>query len=176
MSRAFTRESDLPVPLPERPSGAGPNYLTARGADALRQRLAAAEAERQRLQASDDRAADPAALAAIGRDLRWLQARLSATVVVDVRSQPRDRVAFGATVSAEDDAGVMHLAVASGVPTAGLFSITDLATYAPCGSGHFALDTRGQTPLEAAATLATRCGPLLPAGARADAGATDQAG
>ena len=108
MSRAFTRESDLPVPLPERPSGAGPNYLTARGADALRQRLAAAEAERQRLQASDDRAADPAALAAIGRDLRWLQARLSATVVVDVRSQPRDRVAFGATVSAEDDAGVMH--------------------------------------------------------------------
>ena len=68
------------------------------------------------------------------------------------------------------DCGVMHLAAAAGVPTAGLFSVTDLATYAPYGDGHFALDTRDQTPLEVAAALATRCEPLC-----ADAGTSDVA-
>ncbi len=74
------------------------------------------------------------------------------------------------------DCGVMHLAVASGVPTAGLFSVTDLATYAPCGNGHFAFETRNQTALEVAATLVTRCEPLRPADAGVDAGTVDQAG
>lgn len=74
------------------------------------------------------------------------------------------------------DCGVMHLAVASGVPTAGLFSVTDLATYAPCGNGHFALETGNQTALEVATTLATRCESPGPANARVDAGAADQVG
>jgi ADP-heptose:LPS heptosyltransferase len=74
------------------------------------------------------------------------------------------------------DCGVMHLAVASGVPTAGLFSVTDLATYAPCGDGHFALETGNRTAFEVATTLATRCESLRPADARVDAGAADQAG
>ncbi len=108
MSRAFTRESDAPARLPDRPLSPHPNYVTARGLAQLRQRLAAAEAERQRLQAGSDRAADAAALAAVERDLRWLQARLTLAIVVDVTSQPRDRVAFGATVSAEDAEGILH--------------------------------------------------------------------
>lgn len=74
------------------------------------------------------------------------------------------------------DCGVMHLAVAAGVPTAGLFSVTDLATYAPCGDGHFALDTHGQTPLAVAATLTARCEPLRRAEPRAGGVAADQAG
>lgn len=40
------------------------------------------------------------------------------------------------------DCGVMHLAVASGTPTLGLFSITDPAKYAPYGGGNMAIDTR----------------------------------
>lgn len=72
------------------------------------------------------------------------------------------------------DCGVMHLAVASGVPTAGLFSATDLPTYAPYGDGHFALDTRDRTPPEVAAELAARCEPLRRAGA--GGGTADQTG
>lgn len=44
------------------------------------------------------------------------------------------------------DCGVMHLASAAGVPTCGLFSVTDPRTYAPYGRASQALDTRGQTP------------------------------
>ncbi|MEO9077874.1 MAG: glycosyltransferase family 9 protein [Rhodanobacter sp.] len=39
------------------------------------------------------------------------------------------------------DCGVMHLAVASGTPTLGLFSVTDPAKYAPYGDTNAALDT-----------------------------------
>ncbi len=108
MSRAFTRESDLPEALPERPLSPHPNYVTGRGLAQLRQQLAAAESERERLQAASDRAADAAALAAVERDLRWLHARLATAIAVDATAQPRDRVAFGAAVCAEDDAGVIH--------------------------------------------------------------------
>ena len=108
MSRAFTRESDAPAALPERPLSAHPNYVTARGLAQLRERLAAVTAERARLQAASDRAADAAALAAVERDLRWLQARLATAIAVDAATQPHDRVAFGAAVSAEDDEGVTH--------------------------------------------------------------------
>ncbi len=108
MSRAFTRESDLPVALPERPLSPHPNYVTARGLAQLRQRFAAAESERTRLQLASERAADAAALAAVERDLRWLQARLATVIAVDAAAQPRDRVAFGAAVRAEDDAGGTH--------------------------------------------------------------------
>lgn len=44
------------------------------------------------------------------------------------------------------DCGVMHLASAAGVPTCGLFSVTDPRTYAPYGHASQALDTCGQTP------------------------------
>lgn len=48
------------------------------------------------------------------------------------------------------DCGIMHLAVAAGIPTAGLFSITDSAKYAPYGSGGGAIDTPGKTHAEIA--------------------------
>ena len=44
------------------------------------------------------------------------------------------------------DCGVMHLASASGTPTIGLFSVTDVSKYAPYGHGSRALDTNGKSP------------------------------
>ncbi|MHA6205975.1 glycosyltransferase family 9 protein [Dyella soli] len=48
------------------------------------------------------------------------------------------------------DCGVMHLAVASKVPTVGMFSVTDASVYAPYGLGSCPLLTRGMSAQEAA--------------------------
>ncbi len=51
------------------------------------------------------------------------------------------------------DCGVMHLAVASKVPTVGLFSVTDASVYAPYGSGCCSLLTTGRSPQDAASQV-----------------------
>lgn len=56
------------------------------------------------------------------------------------------------------DCGVMHLARASGVSTIGLFSVTDMAKYAPYGDGSCAIDTNGKTPEQVAQRAATAMG------------------
>ncbi len=48
------------------------------------------------------------------------------------------------------DCGVMHLAVASGTPTLGLFKATCSKKYGPCGQGHTAIDTRTMLAAEVA--------------------------
>jgi ADP-heptose:LPS heptosyltransferase len=48
------------------------------------------------------------------------------------------------------DCGVMHLASASGTPTLGLFSVSDVMKYAPYGNGSQALVTGGKTPEQVA--------------------------
>ena len=48
------------------------------------------------------------------------------------------------------DCGVMHLAVASGTPTLGLFSVTSAAKYGPYGPANSAIDTRRLSPAEVA--------------------------
>lgn len=48
------------------------------------------------------------------------------------------------------DCGVMHLAVASRVPTIGMFCVTDSSVYAPYGKGSCALPTHGLSPGETA--------------------------
>lgn len=48
------------------------------------------------------------------------------------------------------DCGIMHLASASGTPTIGLFSVTDVSKYEPCGRGSRALVTNGKSPEEIA--------------------------
>ena len=70
------------------------------------------------------------------------------------------------------DCGVMHLARASGIPTIGLFSVTDLAKYSPYGDGSCAIDTNGKSPEQEALLAATAMGvvrggdrqPVRPAG------------
>ncbi len=51
------------------------------------------------------------------------------------------------------DCGVMHLAVASKVPTVGLFCVTDSSVYAPYGLGSRALSTCDLSPGEVAARI-----------------------
>jgi ADP-heptose:LPS heptosyltransferase len=48
------------------------------------------------------------------------------------------------------DCGVMHLAVASCVPTVGMFCVTDASVYAPYGRGNSSLPTQGLTAREVA--------------------------
>ncbi len=48
------------------------------------------------------------------------------------------------------DCGVMHLAVASGTPTIGMFSVTDARIYGPYGSHNAHLVTQGLSPEQAA--------------------------
>ncbi|WP_458070472.1 glycosyltransferase family 9 protein [Rhodanobacter sp. BL-MT-08] len=48
------------------------------------------------------------------------------------------------------DCGVMHLAVASGTPTIGMFSVTDAKIYGPYGSHNAHLVTQGMSPQQAA--------------------------
>ena len=101
MSRAFTRESDTPEALPERALSAHPNYVTAYGLAQLRARAAAARTELHAAQARTD----VTATMTLARDLRWLDARIAAAIVVNPAVQPPTRVAFGAEVTMEDEAG-----------------------------------------------------------------------
>lgn len=48
------------------------------------------------------------------------------------------------------DCGVMHLACASGTPTIGLFSVTDVSKYEPYGPDSRAIATNGKSPEEVA--------------------------
>jgi heptosyltransferase III len=61
------------------------------------------------------------------------------------------------------DCGVMHLAVASKVPTVGMFCVTDASVYAPYGLGSCPLLTQGMSARDAA-TQVTRAFPTILAG------------
>jgi transcription elongation factor GreB len=111
MSRAFVKESDedqAAGELPERPLSAAPNYVTARGLEALRVRLKELQEERERLAA----AAEPMAkqrLLEIKRDIRYFNAQIERATLVDMDGQPRDEVHFGATVTIRDEQGKNHV-------------------------------------------------------------------
>ncbi len=103
MSRAFVKE-DGPdnEPLPDLPISPHPNYVTPRGLQALRDRLAATQAELARLKARDERL-DKLPEKAAERDIRYLEARLRSAIPVDPAGQPQDEVAFGARVTVVDE-------------------------------------------------------------------------
>jgi len=108
MSRAFVKDNDDDTPdaLPELPASTHPNYVTPRGLAVLRERLADALARRDALKANEqDALAQRNELAALERDLRYLNARVASAIEVDLSKQPRDRVAFGATVTVDSDEG-----------------------------------------------------------------------
>jgi transcription elongation factor GreB len=108
VSRAFTKEDDGGVELlvvPRAPLPAGtPNYVTSRGLRQLQAEHAALEQERAALEGSEaaDRVARSYALAQRAVDL---QARLASAELVDPRSQPHDRVRFGAHVRVRHETG-----------------------------------------------------------------------
>lgn len=108
MSRAFTKEDDgarelLVVPRAPLPSGVA-NYVTPRGLRRLQAEQAALEQERSSLEAADP-ADRVARLNALGQRAAELQARLASAQLVDPRTQPHDRVRFGADVRVRHESG-----------------------------------------------------------------------
>ena len=108
MSRAFVKDDDGDAhdALPDLPLSDHPNYVTPHGMAKLRERLAAAHTRRDALRATEDSPlAEQSELAALERELRWLNTRVASAIEVDLSKQPRDRVAFGATVTVDSDEG-----------------------------------------------------------------------
>jgi transcription elongation GreA/GreB family factor len=92
-------------PLPDRALSEHPNYVTPAGLEALQAEAAALQ---QRRSALLERGPDPAAeneLRHVERDVRYFAARLESAIVVDPAAQPRDEVAFGATVTVQEPTG-----------------------------------------------------------------------
>ena len=100
MSRAFVKETDDSESLPERPVSPHPNYVTAEGLAEIERHLAASHADYANAQA----AADRAALARCGRDLRYWQQRRATDELV-AAAPGADTVQFGSTVTIERDDG-----------------------------------------------------------------------
>jgi transcription elongation factor GreB len=106
MSRAFVNEdagNDRPD-LPELPVPPGPNVLTPWGLAALRARIAQRQSDLAALKARPDRL-DKLPEAAAERDLRWMDARLKAAVVIDPAAHDLTEVAFGLAVTVAEDNG-----------------------------------------------------------------------
>lgn len=112
MSRAFVRESDVPQ-LPDLPPQVSPlppgakNYLTAAGAQRLRDELARRlETERPKLAAApaDDMDAKRE-LQVLDQRIRYLQESLRTAEVVSPTDGPGDVVRFGATVTVKEKTG-----------------------------------------------------------------------
>lgn len=106
MSRAFVNEdagNDRPD-LPELPVPSGPNIVTPRGLAALHARIARRQADLTTLKARTERL-DKLPEAAAERDLRWLEARLKAVVVIDPAGHDLIEVAFGLAVTVADEDG-----------------------------------------------------------------------
>jgi len=107
MSRAFVNEdagNDRPD-LPELPVPPGPNIVTPRGLAALQARIVQRQADLAALKARPDRL-DKLPEAAAERDLRWLEARLKAAVVIEPAQHDLTEVAFGLAVTVADEDGV----------------------------------------------------------------------
>jgi transcription elongation GreA/GreB family factor len=106
MSRAFVNEDagkDRPD-LPDLPLSTGPNFVTPRGLAGLQSRLAARQTDLATLRARAERL-DKLPEAAAERDIRWLEARLKAAVVIDPKAHDLTEVAFGLVVTVADDTG-----------------------------------------------------------------------
>jgi transcription elongation factor GreB len=106
MSRAFVNEdagNDRPD-LPELPLSPGPNIVTPRGLAGLMVQIAHRQTDLAALKARPDRL-DKLPEAAAERDLRWLEARLKAAVVIDPANHDLTEVAFGLAVTVADADG-----------------------------------------------------------------------
>ena len=102
MSRAFVREQDADSieDLPERAISEHPNDVTEAGLAQIEHALAAAGEAHANAQA----AADRAAIAAAGRDLRYWSARRATARVIPAPTEPSE-VRFGTSVTIVRDDG-----------------------------------------------------------------------
>jgi transcription elongation factor GreB len=109
VSKAFTKESDLPV-VTLRPRLTSPlppgakNYLTTSGAEQLKRELnALLNEERPRLVGGSDETADE--LRILQQRVEQIQEILQSAVIVPLPVAPDDVVRFGATVTVEERRG-----------------------------------------------------------------------
>ncbi len=108
MSRAFTKEDDSDTGVAggaQRAVDSSPNYVTAQGLAELRAWRDRLKAQLAAEEAGEDGATRGLHRGQIERDLAYVESRLASAIPVDLRRQPRDRVAFGAHVEAETDQG-----------------------------------------------------------------------
>ncbi|WP_309667693.1 GreA/GreB family elongation factor [Tabrizicola sp.] len=90
--------------MPDLPISPHPNYVTPQGLATLQSRLAARQADLQKLRARAERL-DKQPEAAAMRDIRYLEARLRSAIVIDPARQALRSVAFGLAVTVQDEAG-----------------------------------------------------------------------
>jgi transcription elongation GreA/GreB family factor len=100
MSRAFTKETDEPEAMPERPLSANQNFVTAQGLESLRQHQTSAEAELRAARAVENRYE----IARHSRDLRYWSARVASARVITLADAPV-AVRFGVTVELRLESG-----------------------------------------------------------------------
>ena len=103
MSRAFVKEPDggeAFAELPDRPISPHPNLVTPQGLAQIEETLARLHAEHAQARAAGDRAA----LASLGRDLRYWTARRSGAQEMPPPSG-NAKVQFGSTVTIQRDDG-----------------------------------------------------------------------
>lgn len=110
MSRAFVKEDDagtqearVDLPMSEHP-----NFVTPAGLEMLRDRVKEFEDERARLREHEAELAAQSHLPRVEQELRYWEERLRTAILVDPARQPRDKVAFGARVTVEDEDGKKH--------------------------------------------------------------------
>ncbi len=107
MSRSFVKDADESAGdrLPDVPLSEHANYVTPRGLALLRERLITGRERRDALRVAVETLPQQSELAALERELRWLNARVGSAIEVDLSQQPRDRVAFGALVTVDSEEG-----------------------------------------------------------------------
>lgn len=107
MSRAFVKEDDgdrPEPPLPDRPISQYPNWVTPRGLEKLKVKVAALKEERQALGKQDDMFAQ-GRLPEVARDLRYYERRISSAMVVDPARLSGEKIQLGCRVELEDETG-----------------------------------------------------------------------
>ena len=105
MSRAFVKEGTGELdPLPDLPISAHPNYVTLRGLEDLRARLAVRQSDLATLRTRAERL-DRLPEAAAERDIRYLEARLRSAILVEPMAIAPTEVRFGVVLTVLDSEG-----------------------------------------------------------------------
>jgi transcription elongation factor GreB len=107
MSRAFVKEDDAGTPEAQvdLPMSEHPNFVTPAGLQMLRDKVTEFEDERARLKEHAAELAAQSHLPRVEQELRYWEERLRTAIPIDLAKQPREKVAFGAVVTVEDEDG-----------------------------------------------------------------------
>ncbi len=106
MSRAFVKEADgdqVSDDQPEWPISTHTNFVTAFGLEQLKQRRDDLQQQQNQLSQDKDALSNKISLIQIGRELRYVIARIASAKVISPASEGTDTVSIGATVTFIDD-------------------------------------------------------------------------